>query len=207
MKKFLSLFLLVFLLTKPSFATGIYVGLDGVFTSANYEAINSNSAASTKDQDKQDGDSFNFGANAGFRFDFLNLFASAEAFYDNLDASARSFELADGTINSQDSITANYRYGMKANAGFAIFPRITPYLTYGMANVNYTNNLYSSGSSVGNSELAPIYGVGLMIDLLLGFSVRASYDYQSLNIRSAAGSDTKIKTHLGVAKLGVMYEF
>jgi opacity protein-like surface antigen len=207
MKKIITAAVISFLATSSAKAVDLYVGLDGLFTNATYKAISSNASGGPKNGDKQDGDALSVGGSAGLRFDLLNLMVSAETFYDHLDVSARSFEVNGSGVNSSDSINVNYRYGAKANVGFAILPRITPYLTYGMANVNYSNKLVSTGQSVGNSEIAPLYGVGLMVDLLMGFSVRASYDYQALNIRSAEGSDSKIKAHLGVAKLGVTYRF
>jgi opacity protein-like surface antigen len=138
--------------------------------------------------------------------DVLNLLVSGEVFYDNINASTRDFALNDGSFESQDRLKINNRYGVKANVGFAVLPRITPFITYGLASVNYSSEVPSSNLSLRNSKLTPIYGAGLLVDLLLGVSLKASYDYQTFSSNHAT-EGVKVRSHLGIAKLGVIYNF
>jgi|GEM_PF-2444964 len=206
MKKFLSVFCTTLLISTNSHAMGLFFGADALFANSQHSAKNISTISGPKNGDSQAANKFNYGVNAGFRLDVLNLLASAELFYDNLQTSSQNFTSINNQTNNGDSININNRYGTKANVGFAILPRVTPFLTYGLANVNYSSNVLSANSSLTKSELTPLYGVGLLIDLPLGFSAKASYDYQQFNMSSAT-SNSKIQTHLGVARLGVIYNF
>ncbi|MBP7710143.1 MAG: outer membrane beta-barrel protein [Rickettsiales bacterium] len=204
MKIFSAIFCAALLLSSQSYALDFFVGFDALHASAGHEAVNSSSASGPKNGDVKDSDKVNFGLNTGVRVDFLNLYASGELFFDNLNTTTKSFDLNSGASNSGNEINLDNRYGAKANAGFAIFPRVTPFLTYGLAGVNYKSS--TSTYAISNSELTPLYGAGILVDLPLGVSLKASYDYQSFNMRYAE-SGSKIKTHLGVAKLGLIYNF
>ena len=94
----------------------------------------------------------------------------------------------------------------RVDAGFAILPRVTPFVTFGVANVRYASTLNSSGQSTKQSEMSPLYGVGILFDLPYGISLKAAYDYQQFNIQYAY-EGPKVRTHLGVARLGLVYNF
>jgi hypothetical protein len=206
-KTFLAIFCTATLLSNYSYATGIFIGVDALQVNARHKADNpSGSLIGPKDGDVIDIDKSTWGANSGVRFDFLNLLASVEGFYDRLDTYSNNFYSTLGTRSNGDNIQFKDRYGVKANLGFAILPRITPFLTLGAAKVNYQNNVFSMNNSVHDSEVAPLYGVGILFDLPLGITLKAAYDYQQFNMRYAE-SGSKIKNHLGVARLGVIYNF
>ncbi len=207
MKIFSAIFCAAFLISSPSYATGLFIGADALFANAHHQAKNSSTDSGPNNGSVQQSDKMGYGVNAGVRADLLTLLASAELFYDKLDTSTRNFESTSGEINNSDSIAIKNRYGVKGNIGFAILPKVTPFLTYGLANVQYGNQVLSSGNSVSKSEFAPLYGLGLLIDLpFTGLSVKAAYDYQQFNMKSAQ-EGAKIRTHLGVARLGVIYNF
>jgi len=207
MKNFSKIFCAIFLLSaSPSFATGIFVGVDALNADARFKATNSSSLSGPKNHSIAEADKRNYGVNAGVRVDFLNLLASAELFYDDLRTSSRDFENNSNHLNQGDSMALKNRYGIKGNFGFAILPRITPFLTYGLTNVRYESNLPSSGNSISKTEFAPLYGIGILFDLPLGISAKASYDYQQFHA-SYAASGARVKTQLGVVKLGLIYNF
>ena len=206
MKLFSTLCCAAILLSSPSYATGLFVGADALFNTASHRATNSSTSSGPKNGDYKDADTFDYGVNAGARLDLLNLLASGEVFYDSLRTSSKNFESTSGQLSIGDRIKINNRYGAKANFGFAILPRITPFLTCGMSNVSYSSNVSSNHASLTKSKLTPLYGVGLLVDLPFGISAKASYDYQQFNMQYAE-SGAKIRTHLGVAKLGLIYNF
>ncbi len=207
MKKFVTIFCTTCALASSANATGFYVGLDVLNANANHQARNLSTTSGPQNNDKQAANKYNYGVNAGFRFDLLNLYSSAELFYDNLQTSAKNFGSNSGSTNNEGSnIQLDNRYGAKANVGFAILPKITPFVTYGLTNMRYSSNVLSSHQSSAKTQLTPLYGVGLLLDLPFGVSLKASYDYQQFNMQYAE-SGTKVKTNLGVAKLGVIYNF
>ncbi len=188
-------------------ATGFFIGADMLHSDARHKARNSSGTAfAPKDHSISEDRDFNFGANLGYRVDFLNLLASAEIFYDNLNSSSSNFELNGSSASAGDKIAIDNRYGGKINFGAAILPKITPFLTYGLTNNRYSSNIAAGNNSLSKSEMTPLYGVGILFDLPFGVSVKAAYDYQNFNMRYA-GDSAKIRTHLGVARLGVIYNF
>lgn len=209
MKKFLSIFcatLSLSLFSANSHATGFFIGADALFANSQHSAENLSAISGPKNDEKKDADNLSYSANAGFRFDLLNLLASAEIFYDDLQTSSKDFSSTSGQISNGDSIGINNRYGAKLNAGIAIIPKVTTFVTYGLTNVNYTSDVLSQGISTTKSEMTPLYGVGILVDLPLGFSAKASYDYQQFKMRYAI-QGSRIKTSLGVGKIGVVYNF
>ena len=206
-KTFLAIFCTAALLSNSSYATGIFIGFDAIQSNAIHKADNpSGSLTGPRNGDVIDTDKSSWGSNAGIRFDFLNLLASVEGFYDRLDTYTNNFYSTLGTRGNGDNIQLKDRYGVKANLGFAILPRVTPFLTLGAAKVNYQNNVFFVNNSAHDSEVAPLYGVGILFDLPLGITLKAAYDYQQFNMRYAE-SGSKIKTRLGVARIGVIYNF
>ena len=203
MKNFLTTFCVSLVLANSAYATGFYAGADILQANSKNVAKTYSTISDLKDGSTKKGNNLSYGVNAGFRLDILNFLAFGELFYDNLEASAKNF---DSSTSQNSSVNLKNRYGAKASAGFAIFPRITPFLTYGLTNVNYGSKVLSDNKSLSKSELTPLYGLGLLVDLPFSISVKASYDYQQLNVRYA-GESAKIKTNLGVAKLGLIYNF
>lgn len=207
MKKLFLIFCTTCLFSAPSYATGLFIGGDVLFANAQYKAKNNSSSLGPKNGDITDADNLNYGINAGVRVDLLSLLVSGEVFYDNLEVSAQNFKSTTHKIHTSDNIELKNRYGVKANIGMAILPKITPFVTFGMSKVSYGSNVYSSGNTLSKSELSPLYGVGVLVDIpFIDISVKASYDYQNLNMNYAE-SGAKIRSHLGVAKLGVIYNF
>jgi len=205
MKKLLPIFATTLsLLSTQSNATGLFIGADSLYSQARNQVKSSSDASAPNNGDVKSANKFDYGINAGLRFDLLNFLAFGEVFYDNLNVSAKNFALNSGANGGGDNFNLQNRYGVKVNAGFAILPKVTPFLTYGFANVRYSSS--AGSSSITKSEMAPLYGIGLMVDLPLNFSVKASYDYQLLNLRYANES-AKVRTSLGVARLGVVYKF
>jgi opacity protein-like surface antigen len=204
MKKFLAIFCSFMAFSAPSQATGVFIGADALYSQARFTTKNISELSGPLNGSVRQGNKINYGANAGIRFDLLNLLASGEVFYDSLQAEAKNFETAAGEANKINSVEIKDRYGAKANLGFAIFPRITPFLTYGFAKVKYSGN--AGAFSVTDSKWSPIYGLGLLLDLPLGVSLKAAYDYQQFSIPYSQ-SGSKTRTNLGVAKLGVIYNF
>lgn len=193
--------------SSASNATGFYVGADALFSSASFNSKSNLSVSAPQDGDNKDGDNIGLGLNLGYRFDLLNLYTAAEVFYDHLDVSATGFNDAYRAPRANDSLNVNNRYGVKGHVGAAILPFITPFFTLGMANVDYDIKINSSNSSVGKTELSPLYGLGVLVDLpIVGLSARASYDYQDVNM-DYVDATTKINTDIHTVRLGIAYNF
>ena len=203
MKKFLPIFFAAFLASNYSYATGLFIGADALYSDVRHHARNSSTTSGPNNNALTKGKQSGYGVNTGARFDLLMLLASGELFYDDLNISSNQFA---SSTNSGDRVKVKDRYGLKLNAGFAILPKVTPFLTLGLSNTRYDINGITADSARSKNELTPLYGVGLLIDLPLGISLKAAYDYQSYRFNSPS-NPAKIRTHLGVARLGIVYNF
>lgn len=198
MKKILTIFCLVFLISNSASAANFFIGVDALHSNARHKVKNSSGTGADEGSTAK-GKEYNYGFNTGVRQDILLWFGTAELFYDNLNINSKGFNSSGNTNNR---IKLNERYGVKFNAGMAMLPKISPFITLGAANVRYDSN----GSSLDNaSKFTPLYGVGVMFDLPLDISLKVSYDYQQFNANLSDGA--KSKTHLGVAKVGLIYNF
>ena len=199
MKEIFTIFCLAFLVSNSANAANLFVGADALYSTSRHKVKNSQ-GNTVNDGAVSKGNEYSYGFNAGVRQDLLLWFGSLELFYDNINANSKSF---DSPNNNGDKLKINDRYGVKFNVGMAIFPKISPFLTLGAANVRYDINGISSANK---SEFAPLYGLGVMLDLPLNISLKLSYDYQQFKA-SLPDNSAKFATHLGVAKLGLIYNF
>jgi opacity protein-like surface antigen len=202
MKKLLTISCFVFLISNSSFASGFFVGADLLRSDVRQEARNSNPLSGSNNGSGVNGNKMGYGVNAGIRGNLLFLVGSAELFYDDLNISTKSFNSAS---NSGDAMKIQNRYGAKVNVGTKIFPFVTSFLTLGLANLDYEFTNQSNSNSKSDSKFSPLYGIGVLVDLPLKITLKASYDYQQFDDR--APSDAKIRNRLGVAKVGLIYNF
>jgi opacity protein-like surface antigen len=208
MKKFVATCCIAFLVSTSAHATGFFVGADALHANSEKTAKNSNpTSGSINGIKKEDDNRINYGLNAGFRLDCKldcgNLYQSVELFYDNLNFGSSRFASPNAV---SDHVKLQNRYGAKVNVGFEITPKIIPFLTAGLTNVSYHNNGSSDNINFSRHQLTPIYGVGLLVDMDKNLSLKVAYDYQKFDIPSAQAG-AKVQTSLGVAKVGLVYNF
>lgn len=208
MKKFIITSFIACLISTSAHATGLFVGVDALTANSRQTSKNhSGTSGSISGIVKEDDNKINYGLNAGFRLDCKldcgNLYQSVELFYDNLNLTSSRFE-SPNAVN--DHIKIRNRYGAKINLGFEVVPNVIPFLTVGLTNVSYNNNGTSGNINISRHEITPIYGAGLLVDIAHGVSLKASYDYQKFDIPSNQPG-AKIQTNLGVAKVGLVYNF
>lgn len=198
MKKLLTIFCTTFLISANANAFDFFVGADMLHTDSRSQILSQDSKIGSS----QDASDKGYGLSFGVRQDLVLVFASAELFYDSLD-------LATGTFNAPSDqgnrIAIDRRYGGKVNAGI-VLPFIKPFLTFGFANVDYKVTNATSGLKHDNSKLAPIYGIGALLDLPLDISLKASYDFQQFET-SAISTGSKFRNNIGVARIGLIYHF
>lgn len=215
MKKFLILctFLCAFFTSALASAKeGTYVGADVLWSNAKHKYSNllygDNDSLNGA---KVDSDDLGFGLNLGYKTNltfgsFEKGFVAPEIFYDYLNNSSKDFAYTSGSIYRQDSASINSRYGAKLNVGYEILPKLSGFVNFGVANVDYDTRWPSSGRSYGASKIAPIYGVGLSYNLTDNWAMRASYDYQRFNTKYV-NEGLRDKVTLGVLKVGAAYSF
>lgn len=204
MKKFTAICFTTFFISSAANATGFFVGADALTANSRQTSTNfSDTSGSRNGIVKEDDNKLNYGLNAGFRLDCMKTLQSVEVFYDNLNLPSSQFASPNSV---SDHIKIQNRYGAKINLGFEVAPNVIPFLTVGLTNISYTNSGSSDNINFSRHDFTPIYGLGLLMDISHGISLKLAYDYQKFNIPSTQ-SDAKIKTNLGVARVGLVYNF
>ncbi|MCE3255763.1 MAG: hypothetical protein K0R25_1257 [Rickettsiaceae bacterium] len=182
--------------SSTAHSSQLFIGADALYNDTRSKLKNSQPG-----RDVHDDDEFNYGLNAGIRaFHSDNLFGSAELFYDDFNLSANDSYAPSGR---GERFELDNRYGLKLNLGAAVTENVTPFVTIGAANVRY--NINSAVGGISKTELTPLYGAGLLVDLNKSFSVRAAYDYQPLYTKSSLGGSNR--NHLNIVRVGLAYNF
>ncbi len=188
--------------------SGLYIGFDALRAQAKHRVRNFTGGDSfPHNSEKRNNTEYNYGVNLGYRIDPLPAVVFAELFYDNLDINSHNFSSNSTEINPSDRIHIKNRYGAKINMGLNFIPGIAPFITYGLVNIRYQNNLQQGDKRVSKTEFSPLYGFGILVDLpITDLALKASYDIQSFTM-NYAGENANIRSYLSIVKLGLLYKF
>lgn len=147
------------------------------------------------------------GINLGYKIAAGNLFIAPEIFYDYLNNSAKDFGYEQDPTISGHRLEVNQRYGAKLNVGYNLFAGLNAFANIGMANVNYSMNLYSvNHTRQGVVQMNMIYGGGLSYDLNDHWLLKTSYDWQQFTARFDYPQE-KDRIVLQTVKVGIAYKF
>ena len=188
------------LATSSAFAKteGNYVGIDFLKTSSTnrYQVHGSKSSSYGAFDNTSDG----VGLNYKHAMNFDQIFVAPGVFFDRLGAESKD--------QSGRTVTTNSRYGAKLDLGYDLTETFSAYFTNGLANVNYSTNTASAGGRGSSSKIGYFYGAGLINKISKDLSLVVEYNTQTLNIpTSALANADHVKSKLGVAKLGLAYNF
>lgn len=144
------------------------------------------------------------GFNYQYAFNFNDFFLSPEVFIDALSLSNK----AEG---GSDKLTINTRYGIKANIGYDVNEKFSPYLSFGAATAEYSSqkldNSYSTITQSGSRSSA-IYGIGTNIRIHENLVANLEYNMQNLTLSQGTGDGLgNYKTRINTFRFGVSYNF
>jgi opacity protein-like surface antigen len=141
-----------------------------------------------------------FGAFLGYKhaFNFNNVFIAPGVFFDYLGLEAKD---RDG-----DTVSSNYRYGVKLDIGYDITDSVAAYVTGGFSNVAYEVNWKSINEKKSDSESDYLIGGGISYKISKDWGMNLEYNVQDLEYYTPENSD-KIGVKIAVAKLGISYNF
>ncbi len=136
---------------------------------------------------------YGIGASLGYLAYYRGVFVSPELFFDQLNSNTPGFFASEPTGRGDNvvdfpykdnELSVNYRYGARLKLGFEPFRYVGLYTTIGFANVDYDIRWRSIGlgsqRSYGASELTPIYGLGLHINLHKNLILNLAHDWQEI---------------------------
>lgn len=137
-------------------------------------------------------------------YNFDGAYVSPGVFFDQIGSKA--------TDAYNDNLTISSRYGAKLDLGYDFTDYFSAYFTNGIANTNYQLNVSNYGGALADhstaSKMVYFYGAGVTSKISKDLSLVAEYNTQTLNIGTlSSGVDDHIKSKLGVAKIGLAYNF
>lgn len=200
--------------SQDSHRSGVYAGLDLILMQAEHRFIDDNHGDGPINAPQKlsaNNGSASFGANVGYNFVYKDFFVAPELFFDNLSNRSNDFYHMQGSsLEKQDKLVINYRYGFKVNVGYYINSKFSVFVNYGFANVDYNLKFYSnSDATTSGQKSAQIYGVGFTYKINNTWSMRTSFNYQSFDTQYAlkAFNGYRDKINLKDLKMGVVYSF
>jgi opacity protein-like surface antigen len=199
MKKFIAITSIVSTFVASSALAkteGNFVELDILQAhSSNKYQINEKDTDTAKFKDS----SLGFGVSYKHAFNLDKIFIAPGVFFDQLGTKARE---------SVDSVTAQYRYGAKLDIGYDFTEKFAAYLTNGISNVKYKINWNSVNGAESDSKLGYFIGFGSSYKVAKDVSVNLEYNMQSLLLDTPDRTGAvKLRSNIGVLKLGVSYNF
>jgi opacity protein-like surface antigen len=177
---------------------GNYVGLDILRANAKHRYQESGTTASNYPEFSDS--SIGYGVNYKYAFNFDNVFVAPGVFFEKLGTEAKD---KDG-----DSVSVNYRYGIKANVGYDVTDDFAAYITAGAASTSYEVDWKAAGLKKSGSKIGYIVGAGLSYNVAKDVSLNVEYNVQPLTVSTPDdGGINQAKTTVSVAKLGIAYRF
>jgi outer membrane autotransporter protein len=203
--KLLSIALTFSLLSSTSFAKteGAFVGLN---------LINSETKIRTTGDDSQihRNDSYSYGLEAGYAFNFNNFFIAPNVFFnDNNLKSDHSF--------GEDRNSQNFKhsYGVKVNLGYDVTDKFSPFLILGHSETRLDESTYGPNydrilKEYGTRE-GFVYGLGVKYSLTDNIGINAAYELTQFGLTSKIGAVLDGTDNLSydyrLARVGVSYNF
>jgi opacity protein-like surface antigen len=189
--------------------SGLYIGVDALrsFVSHKYLAENIPDADVGVNGYSTHKENSGFGINTGYNIAIGRSFIAPEIFYEHLNNSAREFGYEEYPQIAGNRLKVDNRYGAKINLGYNLFAGLNIFANAGLANVKYSEGLYSIGR--GQSKTATfvaVYGGGLSYNLSKHWQIKASYDWQQFNARYDYAFE-KDRILIQTVKFGVAYKF
>ncbi len=153
---------------------------------------------------------FSVGADYKYAFNFNKFFIAPGIFFDNNDGSD-DFALPE-TIRYSRKLKNSY--GLKADFGYDITEKFSPFVTLGYSITRYSSSYYRGGYNLVKetaSNEGLVYGLGLRYNLNKCWSAVAAYELTQFglnsNLDAIVGGTDKLSYTYKVAKLGLAYNF
>jgi opacity protein-like surface antigen len=177
---------------------GNYLGVSALRVSADNKYKSNDTTASNYSNFKDS--SMGYGVDYKYAFNFDKIFLAPGVFFDKLGVTAKD---QDG-----DSVSANYRYGVKLDLGYDFNEKFSAYLSAGVANVNYKVDWKSISQKKSGSKTGFIGGIGLNYQALDNVVLNLEYNSQSLDFTTPDnGGINKVNSDIKALKFGVSYKF
>lgn len=212
MKKSLSLLTILssfFFISSAHAKDGLNIGADFILSNASYKfkdpvgtSFNENRSGS------QRSDALGGGVSLGYKKSLDTFFVNPELFYDYLNSSSQDYHYPNYPNTKQNSLELKNRYGAKLNFGMDVTEKLSSYLSYGFANIDYSNRLPSFNSNEKKHKVSAIYGLGALYQINDHFALKAEFSRQKFNIRySIDGAGVISQVRLHTLKTGIVYSF
>lgn len=211
---------------KSGITQGHYVGLDLMRSRLEFTEIgvfNPSLGADTYVAHYDNGvTNYAMGVNYKYAFNFDRFFVAPGVFFE------QNLGTKDQTTGENGKLKVNNRFGTRADFGYDITERFSPYFTVGLAGVSYKSKYYvDTGSRDANDQIlyafsskrgtavSAIYGLGLKFNLDNDLSLNAEYNIQHFTAKAIIDpaayinyqDRANLKAKLETFKIGISYNF
>ncbi len=146
-----------------------------------------------------------------YAFNYRNFFIAPGIFADYDHSVAKMYQVdVNGNItkNYKGSERVNYRYGVRADMGYDIANRFSPYFIagFGIVNISSTLSAANGAQNIAVNKSSLLFGGGIKVRVVDNVIFNLEYNVQNLNLRNKT-YDAKIQDKIEVVKFGVSYKF
>ncbi|MES2677839.1 MAG: outer membrane beta-barrel protein [Pseudomonadota bacterium] len=139
-----------------------------------------------------------FGADYRHAFNLNNFFIAPGVFAEKNGTESKDL---DG-----DTVSIDYRYGLKADIGYDINDDFSVYFTNGFSRTKYTVDWKSVDSKKSDTASGYFYGAGVSYAINKDVAINLEYNTQMIELDTPANT-IKVDSQLSVIKLGASYHF
>lgn len=213
---FVAIFLLSFLSpvrSALSKTTGNYISFEMLRSETSFQEKSASSAKTEYLAGTASDDGFGVGFAYKRSYAIEEVFLAPGLFLELNNTEAKMTKKDSGTTNENRKLALRDRYGIRLDVGLDVTNEVAPYITFGVANVDYSTTDWSQTPSdaktKSGNKVGGFFGAGLKVELIKNMAIYFEWQSQkSFNAKTAAASggggfDTKID----VMKLGIAYKF
>ncbi|MBP7710290.1 MAG: outer membrane beta-barrel protein [Rickettsiales bacterium] len=180
---------------------GNYLGVYGMLAKASPKDTSDTNGQVSKDSTRR----VRLGFNYQHAFNLNNFFVSPEVFVEALELQNNATASSSG-----DKLEINSRYGFKANVGYDVNEKFSPYVTLGRGVVEYSSQKTdtTTGDEVKkmSAQSGTIYGLGANFHINESLTANLEYNKQNVGLNQAL-DEGKYKTDITSLRFGVAYHF
>ncbi len=200
---------------------GNYVGLELLRTDVKFHEDWTRNTIKVERHNRHFSDNdIGLGVDYKYAFNFDRVFIAPGFFYEQNNTKVGGSGVTDSSdFANNNKLKISNRYGVKADLGYDLTDRFSPYITGGYSRIGYTatnaitRNFVTTPSSKSSTVGDWFCGVGLKYRYSNTLSFGAEYNTQAFTVQTNVAYNNNIaysgayKTKLSVMKLGAFYNF
>jgi opacity protein-like surface antigen len=205
----------IFLSSQPTFSktSGDYLSFELLRSEVSFQEKSASPSKFEYLNGTASDDGLGFGISYKHSYTIEEIFIAPGVFFEFNNAEAKMTKKDSGITNENRKLVINNRYGLRVDAGLDVTDVVAPYITLGVANVEYSTTDWSKtpadAKTKNGNKVGGFFGAGLKVEPHKNVAIYFEWQSQKgFNAKTAAASGGGgFEAKIDVMKLGVAYKF